>query len=94
MSIENWNNIKGSKFFYVRTYRFGAQCLMISIILNLVMSLMIYYLYISRPDPDFYATSGMVPPVPLRALAEPNQSANALLPPDPVDVNNEKVIPQ
>ena len=94
MGRENWNKVKNSKFFYVRTYRFAGQCLMISLGINLVFGLLVYYIYLSRPEPNYYATSGITPPVELRSLDEPNKGATALLPPDPVDINNEKVIPQ
>ncbi|ARG96823.1 type IVB secretion system protein IcmM/DotJ [Legionella micdadei] len=94
MSQEVWGTIKRSKSFYIRTYRLGATSLLISLMLNLLLILGIYYLYFHEPERDYYATSGITPPVPLTPLDEPNYSSTPLLPPDPIDDNSEKVIPQ
>ncbi|KTD24578.1 MULTISPECIES: type IVB secretion system protein IcmM/DotJ [Legionella] len=94
MSQEAWNTIKRSKSFYIRTYRIGGTSLVISLILNLLLVLGIYYLYFHEPERDFYATSGVTPPVLLNPLDEPNYSSTPLLPPDPIDDDSEKVIPQ
>lgn len=94
MSREAWNTIKRSKSFYIRTYRMGGTLIIVSLVLNLLMSLAIYYLYFHQPIRDFYATSGVTAPVQLKPLDEPNKSATPLLAPDPINDETVKVIPQ
>lgn len=94
MSRQAWNLIKHSKNFYVRTYRKAGNYLIISVILNLLLILTAYYLHVSRPEYDFYATSGITPPVQLSPLNTPNNSDKALLEPDPIDNNIIKPIPE
>jgi intracellular multiplication protein IcmM len=94
MGQETWNTIKGSKFFYVRTYRMAGKLLVISLIINLLLILLIYYLFYNRAERDYYASSGVTPPVLLKALAEPNKSSQYLLAPVPTKNETEKVIPQ
>lgn len=94
MSRETWNIIKDSKLFYVRTYRRGGTWLVVSLCLNLLMGLTIYYLHLHQPERDYYATSGIIPPIELKAMAEPNYSATPLLPPDQTSDDEQRVIPQ
>lgn len=94
MSRENWNKIKSSKGFYVRTYRQASMAVTVSLIFNLLLLLAIYYYHINRPSPDFYATNGTTPPVKLTALDERNYSSTPLLEADPVNEDKPKVIPQ
>lgn len=94
MGRVNWNTIKQSKMFYVVIYRRSLSALMISLVLNCIFSLLIYYVYLSRPEPDYYATSGIAPPIQLTVMAEPNKSSVALLPPDPVEEVEARPIPQ
>ncbi|KTC85953.1 MULTISPECIES: type IVB secretion system protein IcmM/DotJ [Legionella] len=94
MSRETWNTIINSKSFYVRTYRMGGRTLIISLIINILLGLAIYYLYFHQPERDFYATSGITPPIQLKPMDEPNYSATPLLAPDPIENNTVKVIPQ
>lgn len=94
MARENWDTIKRSKFFYVQTYRRTGSFLIISLAVNIVLILLVYYLYFNQPEPDFYATSGITPPILLKVLNEPNNTSVPLLPPDPVGENEERIIPQ
>lgn len=94
MSRESWNTIKNSKSFYVRTYRKAGTILIGSLILNILLGLAIYYHHQHRPERDFYATSGMAPPIKLNARDEPNNSATYLLETDPTNDDEPKVIPQ
>ena len=89
-----WNTIKHSKAFYSHTYRMAGTVIIISLALNLLMGLIIYYLYFHQPERDFYATSGITPPIKLQPMEQANNSATPLLPPDPVNNEPEKVIPQ
>lgn len=93
MSQETWDAIKNSKSFNVRTYRALKKGLVISVLLNLLLSLAIYYSYFNQPIRDFYATSGITPPVPLQPLDAPNTTDKYLLAPDPVVEDITKTIP-
>lgn len=94
MSRETWNLIKDSKRFYVDSYRKIGTTLVISIFVNLFLGCGIYYAYFNRPEPEFYATSGIAPPVLLTAMDIPNNTSVALLAPDPEVENEVKKIPQ
>jgi intracellular multiplication protein IcmM len=94
MSSETWTLIKNSKNFNVRILRRGSSVLIASLVLNLIFGVSIFYRYLHLPPRDYYATSGITPPVMLTALKAPNYTAQALLPPDPPIENVEKVIPQ
>ncbi len=95
MSREAWNNIKNTKNFYVNTYRRGGTVLVYSILLNLIFSGLLYYLYFNQPSPDYYATYGGTPPAKLTPLGSPNYTSVPLLASYPDNENdNQKVIPQ
>ncbi len=94
MSRETWNLIKQSKRFYVNTFRKTGSVLLISVTMNLALGFAIYYSYFNRPEHDFYATSGITPPVMLTPMDAPNDTSVALLAADPIDDNDTKVIPQ
>lgn len=93
MSRGNWNRIKQSKFFYVQIYRKVITVIVVSQAINVILCLGITYFYFNQPDRTFYATSGITPPIELTPMNKPNYSAEALLPPDPVNDEGEKVIP-
>lgn len=95
MSREAWRLIKRSKRFYVNTYRRAGTVLIFSMLINVLFGLGIYYTYFNRSAPDFYATSGITPPVMLSAMTAPNMKSVPLLANEPENNNNdEKVIPQ
>lgn len=94
MSRYTWSLLKQSKNFHVNIYRRGLTALIISMILSCAMGCGIFYLYLREPEPDFYATSGITPPIKLNPLPEANNLSEALLPPDPQAENEEKKIPQ
>lgn len=93
MSRGNWNRIKQSKAFYVNTYRRVMAGIVFSLAVNIILFVAIVYVYKSRQLPTFYATSGMTPPIELKALDAPNDTSEPLLPPDPTDDNEVKLIP-
>lgn len=93
MSRENWKRIKQSKFFYVKFYRRITTWVILSILLNIVLCFGLIYSYLNRPARTYYATSGITAPVELKALDMPNNSSEALLPSDPIDVPENKFIP-
>ena len=94
MSRRAWNIIKNSKQFYIQTYRKVLFYLGFSLSLNLLFSIAIYYSYFSRPEPAFYATSGITAPVELTPLDQPNYTSEPLLVADEQIQNDNKVIPQ
>ncbi|HVT62358.1 MAG TPA: type IVB secretion system protein IcmM/DotJ [Legionellaceae bacterium] len=79
MGVKTWNLIKRSKRFYIRTYRGSVTATVISVIFNVLLGIGIFYVYYIRPEPDYYATYGETPPVPLIAMDEPNYSSHPLL---------------
>lgn len=94
MPRATWNTIKGSKTFYVRFYRKLGTWLIGSLIFNIVMAGVIVYAYLHHPERDYYATSGITAPIKLTGLSTPNYSDQALLPPDPVNDDETRLIPQ
>jgi intracellular multiplication protein IcmM len=94
MNRETWNLIKNNKNFNVRVFRRSVKWLIGSISLNIVLVLCLFYVYINTPERDYYATSGITPPVLLKALAAPNFSSVALLEPDPPTDDVPRVIPE
>ena len=94
MSRETWTLIKNSKRFYVSTFRRAGSALFVSVVINFTLGLAIYYTYITQPGHDFYATSGITPPVELTSMDTPNNTSVALLADDDESVNDIKVIPQ
>ncbi len=94
MSRETWRLIKQSKRFYVHTFRRAGTTLFFSVIINLSLGFIIYYVYLGRPEHDFYATNGITAPVMLTAMDVPNNTSVALLAGDPVNDDDIKVIPQ
>lgn len=94
MARATWNLIKRSKSFYVKTYRLVGTVIVISLMINIFLGMLIVYYHLHQPKTDFYASNGITPPIELTALSTPNNSAEALLPPDPINDNDEKVIPQ
>jgi intracellular multiplication protein IcmM len=94
MNRENWDIIRESKDFNVSVYRRGLFILILSLFLSCIFVLYSFYIYLTEPERDFYATSGVAPPIKLQPLLAPNFSSNALLPPDPVEETENKFILQ
>jgi intracellular multiplication protein IcmM len=94
MSREEWTLIKEHKNFNVHIYRRGIKLLLISLIISTGFIAVIFYIYLHIPERDYYATSGVTPPIMLKAMMTPNMSSNALLEPDPPTDNVQLVIPQ
>lgn len=94
MSRETWSLIKKSKQFDVNVYRRGLIALVISLIISCFFCFLLFYLYLTEPERDFYATSGIAPPIQLNPMLSPNFSAQALLPPDPISDQEDKLIPE
>lgn len=76
------------------TYRRVSTAVLVSIFLNVCLGVAIYYVYSGQPAPDFYATDGVTPPVPLVAMDQPNESLTPLLANDQNDSDSIKTTPQ
>jgi intracellular multiplication protein IcmM len=94
MGRSAWAQIKLSKNFNVNVYRRGLIVLIFSLSLSSLIILLIAYIYINEPERDYYATSGIAPPVKLKSMPTPNMSSQPLLNPDPPTDNEQRVIPQ
>lgn len=94
MSRQAWGVLKRTKNFNVSIYRRGVGVLLFSLGINCILGLLLFYFYLHQPPRDYYASNGEAPPIPLKALPEANQSAQALLEPDPPSETLEKAIPQ
>ena len=94
MSIKTWDLIKRSKEFYIRTYRSVEKVIFVSVLINLFLMAGIIYNYSKIPEPDYYATFGETPPVPLIAMDSPNFSAQPLLADDSNQDTDVRAIPQ
>lgn len=94
MSGVVWRERMRSKSFYVMSFRKLITLSLCSMLLSLILIADIVWVYYNQPMREFYASSGIAPPVKLSPLSEPNQSSVALLPPDPVLPVEDKPIPQ
>lgn len=94
MSREAWALIKQNKNFNVHIYRRGLFALIVSLGLSCILVLLIFYVYIKEPERDYYATNGITPPIMLQPMLERNLTSTALLPPDPPNDNEVRLIPQ
>jgi intracellular multiplication protein IcmM len=94
MSRETWALIKNKKNFNVHVYRRGLFLIIISLLLNVIIGLLMFYFYVNQPERDYYATNGITPPIKLTSMSAPNASSKALLPPDPPTDDVQRVIPQ
>lgn len=94
MSREAWSLIKQNKNFNVHVYRRGLIALILSLGISGVLASLMFYFYAHQPEPDYYATSGITPPIQLKGLLAPNMTSQALLEPDPPTDDTPRVIPQ
>ncbi len=94
MGKENWAIFKQNKNFNIKIYRGGLTVLILAMLLNTGIGSAIAYIYLHEPERDFYATSGIAPPIQLTALTEPNRSSHPLLDPDPPTDNSVRVLPK
>lgn len=93
MGRTTWRQIEQSKRFYVKTFRLSGTLLLFSIGLNMGLLLLINLVYFHQPEPDYYATSGVMPPVQLTGLSE-EMAKKSLLADDIPPNNAPKVIPE
>lgn len=94
MSRESWLLIKQNKNFNVNIYRRGLVVLICSLFLSGVIVGFIFYVYLHLPERDYYATSGVTPPIILKPMSAPNESSEPLMEADPPTDDVPRVIPQ
>lgn len=94
MSKQTLRAIRQRKGFYRNSYRRAVVMMIFSLLLNIGLIGGIYYKLVTMPERDFYATSGIKPPIELKAMATPNYSSKYLLAPAPVDSEESKPIPK
>ncbi len=94
MGQETWDLIKKTKGFYINTYHVGGSVLVVSVLFNLLLGLMLFYLYCHQPSRDFYATDGVTPPVALTPLDSANKSSVPLLAGEVSDDDGSREIPK
>ena len=87
-----WQNIIASKLFHVSLYRKFISILCLSLCINILLLGLIAYWFFNWKQEVYYATNGIMAPIPLTALDAPNNSGEALLPPDPLLPEPKKVI--
>ncbi len=94
MSQTARDKIKALKRFYVHTYRTACHLLIFSVVCNVSLAGVLYYIYFSQSERNYYATDGIKPPLALIAMDRPNYSSQPILSTDPVDDDNaqEKVM--
>ncbi len=94
MRREVWRLLIRSKRFYVGTFRFAENMLVLSLLMNVLLGVGLFYVYLHMPARQFFATNGVVPPTELTAMDEPNETSVPLLAADP-DINDDvKLIPK
>jgi intracellular multiplication protein IcmM len=94
MGRNTWYLIKSSKNFNVRVYRWGLVMLGLALVSCATLGILIFYEYLRMPKRDYYATSGVAPPIQLTDLNTPNMSSTPLLPPDPSTDEVVRQMPQ
>ncbi len=89
MSVQSLRAAREDKYFYRNGFRRATWLLMLSLFINLVLIAAIYKVLLSRVEPNYYATSGVKPPILLRGLSKPNYSSTPLLDPTPEDLGSK-----
>lgn len=85
MSVQKLRSQKERKHFFRNSFRNVLWLIYASLFLNILFIIGIYQVIINREEPDYYATSGIKPPIKLSPMSQPNYSSEALLPPAPED---------
>ena len=94
MGRSTWAQIKLSKHFNVNVYRRALSVLIFSLLLSVLIIILISYMYLHEPERDYYATSGITPPIKLQSRATPNMTSQPLLGADPPMDDEQRAIPQ
>lgn len=94
MKQQNIKNKKNRKNFYALGFKRAVNLLLVSVILNLLLSTGIHNRLIRIPEPKFYATDGIAAPILLTPLDGPNKSSEPLLPDDPPEEMPIRELPE
>lgn len=73
------DDIKAQKFFYRDNFRRTVKFIIVSLFWNLLMIGLLYFVVVTRKQPDFYATNSESMIVKLTPLDHPNKSDTPLL---------------
>lgn len=76
------SEVKNSKLYHVGGYRKKVKLLQYSLYLIMVEIVILVFMYLTRPEPLYFATNSASAIKPLDFLMEANYSSEALLPPD------------
>lgn len=71
--------IKTRKHFHQDYYRRACSALVGALIIILLLSVLVVYLFIKWPSPDFYASSNDGKLIPLTPMSTPNYSHEPLI---------------
>jgi hypothetical protein len=93
MRREVWRLLIQSKRFYVGTFRFIESALVFSLVISVLLSFGLIYVYLHIPERHYYATNGEAPPIELTAMDEANKTSVPLLADDPTVDDAEKLMP-
>ncbi len=77
------DEVKQSKNFYRNNFHRVMKALLISICVILFLLMVLAYVVLNRPTPNYYSTNSVGFIDLLTPLSKPNMSSEALLPPDP-----------
>lgn len=89
MAKKTYQEIMRQKHFYRNAYRKCLSALVVSCLLMAGLSFGLYYLTISEPVPNFYASQSAGLLTQIQGLDEANPASTALLAPDPVEEMKE-----
>ena len=79
MAITRYEEAKNQRYFYVENYRRLLGWVTVSIGLNILIVLIMAYIFFEQPPSAYYSTNGRTSPVKLTPMATPNMSATPLL---------------
>jgi hypothetical protein len=80
MAMTRFEEVKKRRYFYVRSYRRVSQLIIFSLALNVLIVLVMAYIYFNQQPGKFYSSNGSSYPIELIGLNHPNKSSLPLLP--------------
>lgn len=76
------SDIKNKKNYYRDLYRKLIFIINVSTIISIILIIMSILIYITEPDPTFYATNSASNIMRIKSMNQPNYSSSPLLKPD------------
>lgn len=89
MSITRFEEAKSQRYFYVEIYRNLLGLVIFSMVLNILIVLIMAYIFFRQPGSTYYSTNGRTSPVQLEAISSANLSSRALLPDSESDISRK-----